>query len=815
MGIHGLTTYLRENQRVLSKNLTLPSSSQQNIPLVVDGWSFIYELYRDSNLPWVFGGEYDQFCNTVCAVVRGWINIGFKIYFVFDGACPQLKFSTMVSRLGQSRVQPSLLFFRTSPASRGTARFLNETRILPPLSYTACLHALDSIRQSTDALEIHFADEEGDPYAVELAGRIEGYVVGNDSDFVVLNTEGYLGYIPLEEMIWHAPPPIESPAPEEDAEFQEFRKPKAKRRPVNDARVSRGIIPPESEAPTLSLTIYSPQALAEHLKIPVTLLPLLGALVGNDFSSQSESNRRNVQSLFFDRQLSLSQRINRVASTIQTILSPISQKRKKQKHQIGSVMDLIDRAVNMLLARLITTIGTGEVDDIVDKIVEATLQYAIPKHDMNQQNELWSSNVCALHQPDACTFLPLISRRVDSTVLDEDEGDAEESNELQDLITARTHYLDAYRQGRLGPIIMDILSSGTSWPRLFLENPDLETVSRSIGRPIREWGYSILHDAVGLPEVDEDSNEDIAEDPDEDELVDVVESDDDDSADDPLAPLKGELHRLHGSDDVGTASAASSHPLRPSRLPMVTEYIRRGTRVAQEAVAVKPLYELLSSISLSEPEIDDSTPFLLKPYEDRLTVFLRALECDLPSVRRLPSVQLIPVLTLRWVVGRTHSRAQESNSKEREKERWTRREARCFLASFDWTTSRQAPAAQEPTPIVDRHVQLMAQLLQALESIEHLSQILLLSDLPSPVHLLSGRTFHAYLTGTIALDPASVPSLLFEACSDGLDTAFSEGRVEKKRSKKFAKGKAKPVPNGSAKKLEGGGLFQLLADVDA
>ena len=46
---------------------------------------FIYKLYYDSNLPWVYGGEYTEFSALVTRVVQAWINVGFEIYFVFDG----------------------------------------------------------------------------------------------------------------------------------------------------------------------------------------------------------------------------------------------------------------------------------------------------------------------------------------------------------------------------------------------------------------------------------------------------------------------------------------------------------------------------------------------------------------------------------------------------------------------------------------------------------------------------------------------------------------------------------------------------------
>ncbi|KAG6861160.1 hypothetical protein C0995_003169 [Termitomyces sp. Mi166 len=822
MGVHGLTTYLRENQRTLSTTLNLPSSfSSDPLPIVVDGWSFIYDVYRNSNLPWVYGGEYLEFSHLVVLVVNAWIKVGLKIYFVFDGPTPELKFSTVVSRLGQSHVQPSLLFFRTSPASRGTARFLNETRIIPPLVYTACINALKNLQNSTDVVELHFADEEGDPYAVELAGKIGAYVVGNDSDFVVLNAEGYLGYIPLEEMMWYAPISQEVPSHEEDdSGFQEVRKSKSKRRPVADTNVGRGIIPPEGDGSTLSLLVYKPDLLAAHLNIPVTLLPVLGALVGNDFSTQSESNRRNVQSLFFDRQLSLSQRITRVASTIQTILSPSTQKRKNLKHQLGSVMDLIDRAVNALLARLNTALGSGEIDSIVERIVEATLQYAIPKHeDGHISAHLQSPQVCALHPHDTCPLLPLISRRVEAEVLD-DEDEAQNET-LQHALNIRTKYVAAYRDGRLAPKLLDILSSGTFWPRIFLENPDVETVSRSIGRPIREWIYSILDNAVGLPEVFDEENEDEPnktepeeDEEDLDELIDVVESDNETelAEDDLLAPLKGELHRLHNSSDDGPSPfLASTYSPFPSKPPIVTEYLRRGTRVTQEAVEVKSIHTLFELASL--PSYSGSVPVASFSLEKRIIILLRALDSDVAPVRSLLKEQFIPVLAVRWVVRTLNLRAEETKSKEREKERWTKHEAACFLATFNPPSESSLTLASQETstPILDRSAQLTAQILQSLESIEHLSQALLLPDIiPSIAHRFSGRTFHKLLVST-AFDPKMVSSDLVGAFTFGLEHAFSEDRLARK-SKKAKKGAKHPVQNAILKSARGSG-FDLLADV--
>jgi len=51
-------------------------------------YSFIYEIYEESRLPWVYGGEYEAFARCVVQVVEAWIAVGLKVYFVFDGGNP-------------------------------------------------------------------------------------------------------------------------------------------------------------------------------------------------------------------------------------------------------------------------------------------------------------------------------------------------------------------------------------------------------------------------------------------------------------------------------------------------------------------------------------------------------------------------------------------------------------------------------------------------------------------------------------------------------------------------------------------------------
>lgn len=666
-------------------------------------------------------------------------------------------------------------------------------------------------------MEVHFADEEGDPYAVELAGRIGGYVVGNDSDFVIFNSDGYKGYIPLNEMVWNIATAEPALPIIDDDDFQTVRRPKRK---SEKDRGGRRLLPPDSDAElAMTFTAYSPGALASFLKLPVTLLPLLGALVGNDFSKQPDSSPRNVQSLFFERQLSLTRRIEHVAATVRSVLSPAKQKHK-ERHQVGSVMDLIDRTVKELLVRH-STIGSGEVNAIVDKIVDATLQYAIPRYEgeVGGHEGLWPTDICALHEAEVCPILPMISRRV---LNDQDNND---------LLQIRESYLNAYRDGHLSPKIMDVLSTGSSWSRLFLENPDLETVGRSIGRPLQRWIYAILDDAMGLPDnaeqneqpsvtvssanvsvrasEDNGSEESSGDDGDEDELIDVIESDSEGSDFHPdfLAPLKGELQRLHSSKDEEQFSFNASQRTAPI---MVMEYGRRGTRITPEPIRVQPMSELLFSISSS------ASGFLpLKVEDERMTIFFRILNSNYPSVRDLPAGIRVAVLALRWVVSTLHSRAQESPSRERERERWTNVEARCFLASFIWGGEpSEADLIMDPTvypPIDDRNVQLTAQVLMALEGVEHLAEVLLLvANVPTIVHRFSGMRFHALLTGKSPLNNYAISKSVWDATQENITEAFQIERTKKTKKSKRAE------PNVSTLKTQGiqarTGLFALLQD---
>ncbi|EJD53727.1 PIN domain-like protein [Auricularia subglabra TFB-10046 SS5] len=811
MGVHGLTTYLRENRRTVSKTLHLSlatsAEQEQSITAVVDAWSFIYSLYYQSGLPWIYGGELDAFEGVITQTVNAWRAVGMQPVFVFDGPSPPAKFATTIERTNKGRVEPSLIFFRTSAAGRASTRFLADPalRMLPPLAHTACVRAL--LRAGVPC---HFADSEADPFAVELAGALGAYVVANDSDFVVLRPggDGYRGYIPLDEMAWAYPPPPAEPVVESaDADFLPMKSPRRRMRRKSTMLMGHGLIP----LPTfdgLSLTVYTPDALAAQLHIPVPLLPVLAAFVGCDFAS--------FQRMFFDRGLSLSQRITRTAQTLSPLVAPGASTRRTKYP--STVMDLVNSMITSLLVR---PIDSDEQESIAGSIVDAILQYSI----MDITGPLSPTSDCLLHHPSECELLQ---------ALNVSSRNAEQKATLR-------NYIAAFRSGSLAPEVMDIVFSGSYWPTVFLENPDLESTSKFIGRPIRQFMYAVLNHDVGLfdPDVRPTPSERHALSGDYqgvgsssvsgmssalEEEIDLEGSEGEPS------PTSGKLHVRPAHIDTTDSSidsiasssfvhlTASSTSLATSVGPIsIKEYVRRGGHVGPQDVPVPPLDELIADL---RPSLDADLPDAVhaRPERVRLLMLLTALHSNTERVRSLEPDVLVPVVVLRWVIRTMGERPQLS-------ERWQRQEAQAVLASL-LTSTLPEEAVDTPVQAEPRNVQLVAQLLAALEATLHLGQTLFLADhVTDVVARFSGKRAHTLLT--LKRGGAHAAGDAFNTCwaaiVDGQNDLFAGEAKKSARREKKALQLQNPAVSTRTRSGSGGArspatarrsMFEVLADME-
>ena len=830
-------------------------------------------------MPWVFGGEYDQFAALIERTVDAWLSIGIQPAFVFDGelyrfpvskitgssALPgpsePVKFPTQVSRVTTSNIYNGQLFFRTSTASRNTPRFLAESRILPPLCYTTCVQTLLRLHKLHPTVTLYFADREADAFAVALAGRLGAYVIAQDSDFVVLNSAGYLGYIPLDDMQWSTEPAGMTARQQQQQQQQQQQGddfvPVVKRGLSKRSSTSpRGVVPPDGYV-SLSVAVYTPTLLAKSLKMTVTLLPLVGAIVGNDYGSSH-------QPYLFDRKLTPVQRITHTTTTLASILHKLDRPTRKAGTKAPkNVLDLIRTTVNQMLVRPSAT-ASGEIDRIVDGIVESALQYAIPPSEVAG---LWPTPNCPIHDaPEQCRIPALVYPD-----LSDDEGAHEGERggdgEVPERAQARHLYLQEYRAGMFDPQLLGIVTTATAWPRVFLEDPDAETAAKAIGRPLRMWTYAILDEALGIPLIEEEEEEEGEEaadredeegdktlfnlavrstdagsatggsvtgrtesltgleDEDEDAIIDVI--DEDSEGEDPLEALKGALNRLRGTtrrgglppipdreeeDDWGTEGEKD-----PPRQSVVQEYVRRGARLAPEPIPVLGMAALFEQQKLawppSVPHTSTHRPLRLEAQDERLTVLLYAAASYVDTVRALDPSHLFPVLVCRWLV-RTAGLKDGSTALLA---RWRRSDVWALLDAFgvgEQTDGLDSGPEEAAFEIDTRSVQLMSRALAAIEALKMLVQALGLTPrVPFNVCTFRGSSFHLALASGKLSEPTTG---LREAVEDGLEQYFGDEPRKREKKKKKQRTDPKPVqtvgktgPNASRS-----GMFSVLADLD-
>ena len=63
--------------------------------------SFIYMAMAQADLPWVYGGEYRQFSQVAEKIIKAWLAVGLRLYFVFDGMLRQ--YPSQVNVVQQNR----------------------------------------------------------------------------------------------------------------------------------------------------------------------------------------------------------------------------------------------------------------------------------------------------------------------------------------------------------------------------------------------------------------------------------------------------------------------------------------------------------------------------------------------------------------------------------------------------------------------------------------------------------------------------------------------------------------------------------------
>ncbi|GAA5967962.1 hypothetical protein JCM3765_005560 [Sporobolomyces pararoseus] len=254
MGVHGLTGYINK-QPSLSSTLVLDSTTTtrtnnfEPIPFVIDGLALIYHL---GLLDPLRGGNYVELVEIVKRYINCWRSCGLEPEFVWDGPFDSAKLPTVIDRSTQSLAR-TITYMKSGDGARLQGPLKKGASRLPPFTHQVVSAVLEELNVTS-----HVAEGEGDSPTAELAQRRNGFLVSNDSDYFIFNSQ-CRGYVPLNSISYGF---------------------------TNEPRLEKV---DKDEPPRMQFLIFDHRVLAQSLRIPPTHLPILAALIGNDlvdFSSE-------------------------------------------------------------------------------------------------------------------------------------------------------------------------------------------------------------------------------------------------------------------------------------------------------------------------------------------------------------------------------------------------------------------------------------------------------------------------------------------------------------------------------------------------
>ncbi|KAI7853161.1 PIN domain-like protein, partial [Circinella umbellata] len=262
MGIFGLSAFVNEHV-TLGTQYTWSSDSQQDKHdyFIIDGNAFTYHYAMKTNFNWVHGGQYRFFADTIRRDIAAMQRAGIRFVFLFDGALPHDKEYTRMKRYRSYIERAELLLAHLDQINNNLKtqesgiQHAGDMYLIPPLMLEVCLQTIRDL-----GLNPIVCQGEADGRVVKLADEYQGYVISKDSDMHVYPHIGK-GYIPLNTLSIFSQVNNDDDDDDDDAQ--------------DKINISYS---------TVKATIYHPEQLASFLHLNnVALLPLLGALLGNDY----------------------------------------------------------------------------------------------------------------------------------------------------------------------------------------------------------------------------------------------------------------------------------------------------------------------------------------------------------------------------------------------------------------------------------------------------------------------------------------------------------------------------------------------------
>lgn len=692
------------------------------------------------------------------------------------GASPPEKHDTLVSRL-QSQISTARLFYTTSPTSRSTPGFSRSEVILPPLASQTFVHALERL-----GVDTHFVPlGEADGAVVALADKLGAYILGQDSDFLILiggpGAGRVKGYVPLDMVMWiesqhdgasPAGTGAQSRGEQPGGEWET----RHSRRETH--RQSHLLPPPSLTEPCLVITAIPPMALRQRLRLPASLLPLFASLCGNDYTPPSASD------YLFEPGLRTTGRIEKVARVLREVLFNPHGASPRNSHSASTSGNAGDHAVE-LVKKVIKRLAVrdfshdGALLELVDAIIEATFQYALPLG--VECCELYP--FCGELDPAGCqtsasrTDSAPVTPTASTSFHDQDQSQSQSQNfgTHGSKGLATQEYAKAQRRGMLNSITHAWAYPDRMYLWTVLEDPSGASLKAGEGlRGVRQAAYLIAEEGFGglrwAGENSEHSEQGEHSEPEEfakptqengdqqatlehcngDDVPPQREQEHSQEMEDPLQREDRELTDLLGVH-VGASAGGTSNALQgvaetdgtPAPTPprrSVTEYVRHSSRV--------------SGFRLDLPPVPDRPiPLALESLDVRLAVNLAPLRSDVPAIRALPP-HLHPLAAIvRFSVLDAASRA-DGKSGELASAMWRRSDVeavlKCGIGSYaQWTRewkgrkSHDQPAADPSSSsgggggggvlyplLTTRNAGVVAQISAAMTDSLYLAQALLL-----------------------------------------------------------------------------------------
>lgn len=564
---------------------------------------------------------------------------------------------------------------KSSAQARISRSFQARCGLVPPMLREAAREALLSLQHSA-SVQLIFAPTEADSLVAEIATSTpRAYAVSQDSDYFILCARGQgVGYIPLDSIEFVNETLTESGASNEavqtsadDGFEQVTHKRKGKIATSSQKQLSGSSaqfltslppVPGAGMGESLKATrarVYDSHKLAEHLQVPPNLLPLLAAIVGNDYSSSLHTSillpHAKGKHCITAAAVMLRQEWLRVVGENNKIRdgsrsTPPLRKgpSKLQMSVLGDDDAQSDLGSSATATPTRSTAGTlrppSLAHDPVRVIVEAVVERAIAQNDSNYANPryvatgekieivdsiienaatyslLTQSTAPHLVSPSALFFgeaLPALASLVQNDILHPE-------------VIAK--YRQAYESGRFGDSLILVMTQRIMFTHVLYEEVESPSIHTTAARAVRLWLYAVLFEAWGMswarnqweidpPIENEDEEEHANQQSTFDQSYMEGESPDDLISVDTESSDSGVWEKDEDIDENQLPSRPGSvSEIRQTSKPApgVTEYVPVGNKYTPQLVRIQKLPDLLK-YGTNTTAVFSSAPFLSGPKE--------------------------------------------------------------------------------------------------------------------------------------------------------------------------------------------------------